>query len=283
MFARSQTTDGQTTAAATAADVTVNPTIELYDQIIATAVDSDATTTQVPTGCACVETGAPNSSCTKFDCPCICDLTAGRCDPNCCCDAECSSAHTNYSLSTDSCLDDGTEADSINMCYDSSELFTVNAKFRMEKSVVGELLCVAIDNNPAVGTYFATDDSVADDVDSTNVDGFKKSGVEYPDRSDAQYLLVGDAVSVLSNSTVGGNFETGFSGLLTTPTAGIDGQCTEVGGRVGFMQDTSVTCTRQVVDSSGMCAVDSYVGWVDGGANVLVCLVGFLSRVVRAC
>lgn len=43
-----------------------------------------------PQSCECVETNVPYSQCTMFKCTCACDLTAGKCDYNCCCDPDCS-------------------------------------------------------------------------------------------------------------------------------------------------------------------------------------------------
>ncbi|CAM9472191.1 unnamed protein product, partial [Ectocarpus sp. 8 AP-2014] len=37
-----------------------------------------------PQGCSCEETGVPLADCKIFDCGCVCDLTAGQCDTNCC-------------------------------------------------------------------------------------------------------------------------------------------------------------------------------------------------------
>ena len=43
-----------------------------------------------PQSCTCSETGVPLSTCELFKCDCICDVTAGKCDYNCCCDPDCS-------------------------------------------------------------------------------------------------------------------------------------------------------------------------------------------------
>ena len=50
------------------------------------------TNQKVPSSCDCWETGRAwhYSKCDIFECTCICDLTAGACDHNCCCDRECS-------------------------------------------------------------------------------------------------------------------------------------------------------------------------------------------------
>ena len=42
-----------------------------------------------PQSCECAESGVSLSSCNLFKCKCICDVTAGKCDYNCCCDPDC--------------------------------------------------------------------------------------------------------------------------------------------------------------------------------------------------
>ncbi len=44
-----------------------------------------------PQSCECAESGVSLSSCDLFKCKCICDVTAGKCDFNCCCDPDCTS------------------------------------------------------------------------------------------------------------------------------------------------------------------------------------------------
>ena len=70
---------------------------------------------RMPPGCTCRASGVVNNDvrCEQFDCPCQCDLTAGACDMNCCCDQECS----NEVLSSFShCLDGGGVPSMVKMC-----------------------------------------------------------------------------------------------------------------------------------------------------------------------
>ena len=79
----------------------------------------------MPPGCTCRKAGAINSEqCDEFDCTCQCDLTAGACDFNCCCDKECTEDEV---LSFSSCLDEGYPAPMANMCVEgASALEEVN-------------------------------------------------------------------------------------------------------------------------------------------------------------
>lgn len=42
-----------------------------------------------PQSCECKQDGATKSTCDYFACTCACDITAGVCDYNCCCDVDC--------------------------------------------------------------------------------------------------------------------------------------------------------------------------------------------------
>ena len=49
-----------------------------------------------PQSCICVENGVTTTQCNSiFQCPCECDLIAGECDYNCCCDPDCSPSQVN--------------------------------------------------------------------------------------------------------------------------------------------------------------------------------------------
>lgn len=52
-----------------------------------------------------------------FDCECVCDLTAGHCDANCCCDAECTETELERFTELGTCLDEGPAEEVTTMCY----------------------------------------------------------------------------------------------------------------------------------------------------------------------
>jgi len=81
----------------------------------------------MPPGCSCRRSGVVNDEqCDQFDCQCLCDITAGACDINCCCDQECSRDEI---LSFSSCLDEGSTSSIVKMCTDRpSALEDVNLK-----------------------------------------------------------------------------------------------------------------------------------------------------------
>ena len=73
---------------------------------------------KTPPGCDCkTSANDDDEQCNQFDCLCSCDLTAGVCDMNCCCDPECSSDEVSL---FSSCLDsdEGTSSPLVKMCVE---------------------------------------------------------------------------------------------------------------------------------------------------------------------
>jgi len=79
----------------------------------------------MPPGCVCKKSGGINDKqCDQFDCVCKCDVTAGVCDLNCCCDEECDSH------SFGKCLDEGSISPTVKMCIEgSSALEDINLQY----------------------------------------------------------------------------------------------------------------------------------------------------------
>mmetsp|Transcript_19265 Transcript_19265/g.39801 ORF Transcript_19265/g.39801 Transcript_19265/m.39801 type:complete len:185 (+) Transcript_19265:116-670(+) len=78
----------------------------------------------MPPGCTCKESGVAKPECVIFDCDCKCDLTAGVCDMNCCCDTECTAAQiTKFSTN---CLDSGVSDPVYQTCHSPYEVAKIN-------------------------------------------------------------------------------------------------------------------------------------------------------------
>ena len=114
-----------------------------------------------PPGCTCISTAAATGSiCEAYTCGCACDLTAGACDANCCCDTECPAAQISTWQNAGLCLPEGQVHTGIQLCTDldnDPDLVAVNAKYGMSVSQVGateRVLCVEVDNNPTAGEFF---------------------------------------------------------------------------------------------------------------------------------
>ena len=107
------------------------------DTLITTATTSSPVY-KTPPGCECkTSTNSDDEEqCNQFDCQCSCDLTAGVCDMNCCCDPECSSEEVS---SFSSCLDSGEGMSSplVKMCVErppSLEGVNLQYPFRLSDS-----------------------------------------------------------------------------------------------------------------------------------------------------
>jgi hypothetical protein len=73
------------------------------------------------------------SVCVKFDCPCVCDLTFGQCDLNCCCDADCTTDQKAQFEGANTCLPEGPAPSKFTKCIDLegfNQLVEVNPKYK---------------------------------------------------------------------------------------------------------------------------------------------------------
>ena len=122
-----------------------------------TATSAISTTTPffMPSGCTCKQSSLPSDDspaassnnnddgCHQFDCDCQCDLTAGVCDINCCCDPECSASEI---VPFTSCLDEGEGPSPIvKMCVErppSLEAVNLQYPLRLSDSPEVSILCL---------------------------------------------------------------------------------------------------------------------------------------------
>jgi hypothetical protein len=73
----------------------------------------------MPQGCSCSDSAIDSDAdCTIFDCDCGCDLTAGACDSNCCCDPDCSPAEVSRFENSDAGCTLHEDSPAFQQCYD---------------------------------------------------------------------------------------------------------------------------------------------------------------------
>lgn len=131
-----------------------------------------------PQSCQCVVSGAAKVSCEQFKCSCTCDLTAGKCDYNCCCDPDCSAQQVKRFTTLNACEFNGEVANSTVFCYDDNTLYGVNPKTPLGsaapplQSAVANALCVTKINNYFAGDYYGISPIVSSTVFNT-ADGKK--------------------------------------------------------------------------------------------------------------
>jgi len=228
-------------------------------------VDGSSVASQVPTGCTCA---VPESPCTKFDCGCVCDLTAGACDPNCCCDAECTAEAVAIWNAHQSCLPEGPQPLGVEMCTDSAYYYQINPKYRMQVNVMDQLLCVTVDNNPTKGEFFGSGAStlVAASVflqdgvlptytfqagDSSSDSSSSSSSDSSAAASSENELVyaVGDPIPVVVNVDGNGELQSVYAGSFILPGPDSSGHCNDH-NPVGFLEDPATTAFAHASSST---------------------------------
>eukprot|EP00002_Diphylleia_rotans_P003783 TRINITY_DN12686_c0_g1_i1.p1 TRINITY_DN12686_c0_g1~~TRINITY_DN12686_c0_g1_i1.p1 ORF type:complete len:607 (+),score=82.88 TRINITY_DN12686_c0_g1_i1:51-1871(+) len=117
--------------------------------IVAVAVVESAQTTYYPIDWSKVIAEETNIADDEDIGPCICDLTFSKCDPNCCCDTDCSEG--DIQLFTE-CLPEGPVDDKIRFCV---EVDTVRVNQISDVEILDDQLCVKKENNPLKGVFYS--------------------------------------------------------------------------------------------------------------------------------
>jgi len=228
----------------------------------------------MPPGCSCSESGVGASQCTKFDCGCTCDITAGACDLNCCCDSECTAAQVAHFEDTASCIPSSLAAPAYETCYSNVQLAEINPKYPMRSdesasAAYSALMCVQTDNSGTKGTFFSSGTTHASLYPSAGETFGTTGGVadcattfDYECYLGApqsvgnhEGYVQGDTIAVRSGSIddtdpaapVTTSVFPAYGGTLTLPTRGATGSCVDTSS-VEFGTDYSSSCVRAVSD-----------------------------------
>lgn len=116
-----------------------------------------------------MQNGILEVNCELFQCTCTCDITAGQCDYDCCCDPDCSADQISRFQTIDACLPEGLQDTQVQMCYSSVELATINPKLPLSgkptaQSAVGDALCVYKYNAAMKEEYYLKSSLQSSDV-----------------------------------------------------------------------------------------------------------------------
>ena len=238
-------------------------TTTLWSQI----PDTLPTGNTVPKGCSCE---LPANPCLNFDCGCLCDLTAGACDANCCCDTECSQEEINIFRDSDSCADETTATGTTTQCLSNDDLYDTNPKYSMnvENFIEKSMLCIVVDNSPSDGSFYKDpgtltaqtfcDSDISPEYAFTN-NGRTCSGSSerYTFSSLNNKFRAGEAIPLAHADNVG-SLSLSMGGFLSIPVAGQSGSCNDF-NPAGYMNSvSSSSCNRRAVTSTGTCATDVY-------------------------
>ncbi|XP_057635889.1 tectonic-3 isoform X2 [Chionomys nivalis] len=177
---------------------------------------------------------------------CICDLTPGTCDLNCCCDKDCNLLHPRTVFSF--CLP-GSVRSSSWVCVDHSLIFRSNSPFPSrvltDSSGIAQF-CVRVNNSKL--NYFQK-------LQTVNATNFQALAAEFGGQSFAStsetqppspFYRAGDPILTYYPSW------SVVSSLRQPAAVGAGGLCTE-NNPAGFLESKSTTCTRFFRDMASSC------------------------------
>jgi len=203
-----------------------------------------------PPGCD-EQRGSQNGD---FYCDCECDLNAGICDYNCCCDPDCSAQDiARFESSAFGCIHGENEPE-FQQCYNAE---AVNDRYSMETTVEDGLLCVSANNADIHGTYlndvgnFEGNTAIFDEPSGQKEFSYTEviPGPSVNSRGTVPAYYLGDPIR--SASADGSQPVNG--GYLSLPTAGPDGQC--IDSNYGHFMDPvrDSECVRVVENLASDC------------------------------
>ncbi len=219
-----------------------------------------------PQGCNCQQAGVSAKKCTYFSCGCTCDLTAGACDANCCCDPECSEEAVKRFEELGNCLSDGSLPDSMTTCFSKSSLNSINPKFPLKPSdtamaALDGLLCVEYDNSvsrggftedpsPLTGAALTSSSAYAPFTYTDGLFGGLASG---PTEGDTFYEK-GDRMPAGFTDGGGSNgLVAAFGGYVPLPSPGVGGLCSDTSYLHFNEPVVNSTCVRMLRDPEAEC------------------------------
>ncbi|XP_046859607.1 tectonic-1-like [Xenia sp. Carnegie-2017] len=175
---------------------------------------------------------------------CICDLIVNGCDPNCCCDPDCSPSDketfTECSETKFVVYDD-------RVCVSDQLIYVHNVPFRTINTGDG-LLCIYRNNNKkqeefsSVSTIEGNDDFTKA-IKSRNLFSYQTN--DNVEQGLGSQYKVGDAILIL--------FPNKIRGFLNLPTTLISSSCNDFNA-AGYFKDQKSQCTRNFADIKAECS-----------------------------
>ncbi|XP_065072219.1 tectonic-3-like [Rhopilema esculentum] len=180
---------------------------------------------------------------------CACDLTENGCDPNCCCDNDCTAADRSsftFCKNVDLNQDD-------RVCVSNQIIEFANAKYRTSATGSG-LFCIHTDNYAARNFYTtvqtATTVSRFDELLKTyGKTSFVPSPLPTRSYVSSSIYKYGDPVILL--------FESNVQGYLAFPKSNVGNSECDDENPAGFMKNEDSACSRYIRDLASQCISDS--------------------------
>ncbi|XP_070288716.1 tectonic-3 isoform X1 [Myotis yumanensis] len=180
---------------------------------------------------------------------CVCDLTPGTCDINCCCDRDCSLLHPRTVFSF--CLP-GSVRSSSWVCVDNSLIFRSNSPFpsRVFVDVNGiKQFCVHVNSSKL--NYFQKPQKV-------NASNFQTPAIEFGGNSfNSTFQTPSPAPFYRAGDPILTHFSewSAVSSLRQPAGVGAGGVCIE-SNPAGFLESKSTTCVRFFKNLANSCTLD---------------------------
>ncbi|EKF29139.1 hypothetical protein MOQ_007092 [Trypanosoma cruzi marinkellei] len=178
---------------------------------------------------------------------CVCDMTLGCCDPNCCCDTDCTVEEKQKFLF---CLQETVGSSSLDYCYEKKQeekAIRSPQRYLDRASVGSRALCLVRSNNlEDLNSFFALPKEVPKPREKKSVDWAER-------KESSGYEVNGDLLLMKRIEVVKSLYEMRSMGVFRIPAGSRDGYCNPEGRRVRFMDPIDTTAC--VLPGERVCAL----------------------------
>jgi tectonic-1/3 len=195
---------------------------------------------QQPQGCSCELNSQAGDPCPLFDCGCVCNLSAGKCDYNCCCDPECTAEQTTRFKALGACLPEGPGPSSVVKCYEKGQLVGVHPRAPLTsantaQTALDNLLCVQYDNSAGKGQFYPDPGVLpAAAISQATVSGFTAyssyvggTAAVGDTEGDAHYDKGDRIPAAIDTAGGGGALQAAYGGYMPLPGPDDSGTCSD--------------------------------------------------------
>ncbi|KAF8286579.1 hypothetical protein TcBrA4_0024740 [Trypanosoma cruzi] len=166
---------------------------------------------------------------------CVCDMTLGVCDPNCCCDTDCTvEEKQKFSF----CLQETVGSSSMDYCYEKNQdekVIRSSRRYLDRANVGSSAVCIVRSNNlEDLNSFFVLPKEVPKPRE--------KKSIDWSERKKSNGYEVNGDLLLMKRIEVGESlYEMRSMGLFRIPTGSRGGYCNPEGRRVRFMNPIDTT------------------------------------------
>ena len=177
---------------------------------------------------------------------CVCDLIVNGCDPNCCCDVDCSASDKE---SFNECVEAKNVIFDDRTCVSDQTIFIKNVPFTTKNTGDG-LLCIYHNNNQGQAEYsdvsvIMSNEDFTESIHSRNVYSYEVQNGDTNGQKATKNYKVGDKIILVFPNHVKGN--------LALPTMLGSSSCNDYNA-AGYFQNDDTACARSFSDLSLECS-----------------------------